>query len=88
MVDQDQHRRHLPARARQHASGRRTTAQDVSHGCLNLNAANAQWFFTHSLIGDPVIDARREGRAGAAAVAGRRLDAALDAVAEGQRALR
>ncbi len=28
---------------------------DVSHGCLNLTGPNAQWFFTHSLIGDPVI---------------------------------
>ncbi|MEO6886821.1 MAG: Ig-like domain-containing protein [Jatrophihabitantaceae bacterium] len=28
--------------------------QDVSHGCLNLNQANATWFFQHSLIGDPV----------------------------------
>jgi lipoprotein-anchoring transpeptidase ErfK/SrfK len=27
---------------------------DVSHGCLNLNAANSMWFFTHSMIGDPV----------------------------------
>jgi lipoprotein-anchoring transpeptidase ErfK/SrfK len=28
---------------------------DVSHGCLNLDHDNAQWFFTHSLVGDPVI---------------------------------
>jgi lipoprotein-anchoring transpeptidase ErfK/SrfK len=28
--------------------------RDVSHGCLNLNRANAQWFFRHSMIGDPV----------------------------------
>jgi lipoprotein-anchoring transpeptidase ErfK/SrfK len=28
--------------------------QDVSHGCLNLNYANAHWFYTHSLVGDPV----------------------------------
>lgn len=27
---------------------------DVSHGCLNLNTANATWFYNHSLIGDPV----------------------------------
>jgi lipoprotein-anchoring transpeptidase ErfK/SrfK len=27
---------------------------DVSHGCLNLNASNSLWFFTHSMIGDPV----------------------------------
>ena len=25
--------------------------QDVSHGCLNLNLDNAQWFFQHSLVG-------------------------------------
>ena len=29
--------------------------QDVSHGCLNLNRDNAQWFFQHSLVGDPVV---------------------------------
>jgi len=29
--------------------------EDVSHGCLNLNTANAQWFYHHSLIGDPVV---------------------------------
>ncbi len=29
--------------------------EDVSHGCLNLNHDNAQWFYQHSLIGDPVI---------------------------------
>jgi lipoprotein-anchoring transpeptidase ErfK/SrfK len=28
--------------------------QDVSHGCLNLNAANSKWFFNHSMVGDPV----------------------------------
>lgn len=28
---------------------------DVSHGCLNLVYANAHWFYTHSLVGDPVI---------------------------------
>lgn len=28
---------------------------DVSHGCLNLNHADAVWFYHHSLIGDPVI---------------------------------
>jgi len=28
--------------------------QDVSHGCLNLNTANAKWFYDHSMIGDPV----------------------------------
>jgi lipoprotein-anchoring transpeptidase ErfK/SrfK len=27
---------------------------DVSHGCLNLNTANAMWFYSHSQIGDPV----------------------------------
>jgi lipoprotein-anchoring transpeptidase ErfK/SrfK len=28
--------------------------QDVSHGCLNLNASNSLWYFNHSIIGDPV----------------------------------
>jgi lipoprotein-anchoring transpeptidase ErfK/SrfK len=28
---------------------------DVSHGCLNLNQANAKWYYTHSLLGDPVV---------------------------------
>jgi lipoprotein-anchoring transpeptidase ErfK/SrfK len=28
---------------------------DVSHGCLNLNTANATWFYNHSMIGDPVV---------------------------------
>jgi lipoprotein-anchoring transpeptidase ErfK/SrfK len=28
---------------------------DVSHGCLNLNEANAQWFYQNSQIGDVVI---------------------------------
>jgi lipoprotein-anchoring transpeptidase ErfK/SrfK len=27
---------------------------DVSHGCLNLNTANATWYYNHSMIGDPV----------------------------------
>ena len=27
---------------------------DVSHGCLNLNKSNSQWFFDNSMIGDPV----------------------------------
>jgi lipoprotein-anchoring transpeptidase ErfK/SrfK len=27
---------------------------DVSHGCLNLDTANAIWFYDHSQIGDPV----------------------------------
>ncbi|MCW2523456.1 MAG: hypothetical protein JWO63_1791 [Frankiales bacterium] len=27
---------------------------DVSHGCLNLNTANASWFYNHSQIGDVV----------------------------------
>jgi lipoprotein-anchoring transpeptidase ErfK/SrfK len=28
---------------------------DVSHGCLNLNHANAVWFYQHSMVGDPVV---------------------------------
>ena len=28
--------------------------QDVSHGCLNLNHANANWYYQHSRIGDVV----------------------------------
>ena len=28
---------------------------DVSHGCLNLDQANAIWFFDHSIPGDPVV---------------------------------
>jgi lipoprotein-anchoring transpeptidase ErfK/SrfK len=27
---------------------------DVSHGCLNLDGANAKWFYNHSLVGDVV----------------------------------
>jgi len=28
--------------------------ENVSHGCLNLNRTNAQWFYDHSLVGDVV----------------------------------
>jgi lipoprotein-anchoring transpeptidase ErfK/SrfK len=28
--------------------------QNVSHGCLNLNHANAKWFYQHSTVGDVV----------------------------------
>jgi len=34
---------------------------DVSHGCLNLNQENAQWYFDHSTIGDPVIVRHTDG---------------------------
>jgi lipoprotein-anchoring transpeptidase ErfK/SrfK len=29
-------------------------SRNVSHGCINLNAANAQWFFSHFGLGDVV----------------------------------
>jgi lipoprotein-anchoring transpeptidase ErfK/SrfK len=29
-------------------------SENVSHGCLNLNHDNAQWYFTHSRVGDIV----------------------------------
>jgi lipoprotein-anchoring transpeptidase ErfK/SrfK len=28
--------------------------QNVSHGCLNLNQANAKWYYQHSVVGDVV----------------------------------
>jgi lipoprotein-anchoring transpeptidase ErfK/SrfK len=28
--------------------------ENVSHGCLNLNHANAKWYYQHSRIGDVV----------------------------------
>lgn len=28
---------------------------DVSHGCLNLSKAHAQWYYKHSMVGDPVV---------------------------------
>lgn len=28
--------------------------RNVSHGCLNLNLANAKWFYTHTRVGDVV----------------------------------
>lgn len=34
--------------------------RDVSHGCLNLNHANAVWFYQHSQIGD-VVQIRHTG---------------------------
>jgi lipoprotein-anchoring transpeptidase ErfK/SrfK len=33
---------------------------DTSHGCLNLNSANAQWFFNFSVQGD-VVEVRNTG---------------------------
>ena len=35
---------------------------DTSHGCLNLNAANAQWFYNFSQSGD-VVDVENTGGA-------------------------
>jgi lipoprotein-anchoring transpeptidase ErfK/SrfK len=34
--------------------------QDTSHGCLNLNADNAKWFYGFSLLGD-VVEIRNSG---------------------------
>jgi hypothetical protein len=34
---------------------------NVSHGCINLNAADAQWFFNHFGIGDVVEVANSGG---------------------------
>jgi lipoprotein-anchoring transpeptidase ErfK/SrfK len=31
------------------------SGQDVSEGCLNLRTSDAEWFYDHSLLGDPVI---------------------------------
>ena len=33
---------------------------DVSHGCLNLNTANATWYYEHSQIGD-VVEVKNSG---------------------------
>jgi lipoprotein-anchoring transpeptidase ErfK/SrfK len=37
------------------------SGQDVSEGCLNLRTADAEWFYDHSLLGDPVIVHGAEG---------------------------
>ena len=29
--------------------------EDVSEGCLNLDTADATWFYDHSIAGDPVV---------------------------------
>jgi lipoprotein-anchoring transpeptidase ErfK/SrfK len=29
--------------------------RNVSHGCVNMSPANAQWIYTNSKVGDPVI---------------------------------
>lgn len=34
----------------EHVQGR----QNVSHGCVNVSAANAQWLFQQTMIGDPI----------------------------------
>ena len=57
---------------------------DTSHGCLNLNADNAKWFFDFSVPGD-VVEIRNTGGPAAAVVAGRRLDHAVGSVAQRQR---
>jgi lipoprotein-anchoring transpeptidase ErfK/SrfK len=33
---------------------------DVSHGCLNLNTANASWFYNNSMLGD-VVEVKNTG---------------------------
>jgi lipoprotein-anchoring transpeptidase ErfK/SrfK len=33
---------------------------DVSHGCLNLNTANASWFYNNSVLGD-VVEIKNTG---------------------------
>ena len=57
---------------------------NVSHGCLNLNGDNAQWFFNFSQPGD-VVEVRGTGERHRG-LAERRLDGALGRMAQGQRA--
>ena len=54
VVDQDQHRRHLPARTRRHRVGAEQRSGRVAR-LSEPHRRNAQWFYTHSLVGDPVI---------------------------------
>ena len=62
------------------------SGQDVSHGCLNLNHDNAYWFFTHSLVGDPVIIHGAKGAPHLQLWQGGDWSMTLGRVAEGQRA--
>ena len=61
--------------------------QDVSHGCLNLTSPNAQWFYKHSLVGDPVIVHGAKGAPKLQLWQGGDWTMSWSAVAEGQRAL-
>jgi lipoprotein-anchoring transpeptidase ErfK/SrfK len=36
---------------------------DTSHGCLNLNQANARWFYNNSVVGD-VVQVKNTGGPG------------------------
>ncbi|WP_234904115.1 Ig-like domain-containing protein [Mycolicibacterium frederiksbergense] len=55
---------------------------NVSHGCLNLNAENGQWFYDFSQPSD-VVEVRNTGGA-ASGMAERRLDSALGLMGAGQ----
>ena len=57
---------------------------DTSHGCLNLNSDNAQWFYNFSVPGD-VVEIRNTGGPPLELSAERRLDRAVERVAQGQR---
>ena len=35
--------------------------RNVSHGCINLSPANAQWFYDNFGSGDPVVDQELQG---------------------------
>ncbi len=41
--------------------GRRSGKRNVSHGCINLSAANAQWFYDNFGSGDAVVVKNSKG---------------------------